>query len=169
MKVDIKLNERIAEVEFLKHEGEYFFIRVDNKVYEVDAKQLKAGVFSILHNNQSFLIDVTQGSSNKNFEVSAWNNRYNVDIIDAEAKYQMSRGKGGLGEDENIISSPMPGKIVKVMVKPGDILKAGDTVIIVSAMKMESEYKVKQDCVVSEVLVNEGDTVDSHQAMVIVE
>jgi len=169
MKLDIKLNDRIAEVEFIKHEGEIFTLSVDGKIYEIDAKQIKSGAFSMLHENQSYLIDVLETSSNKNLEVNAWNNNYAVEIIDAESKYQMSRGKGALGEDENVISSPMPGKIVKVLAKVGDHLKEGDTVIIVSAMKMESEYKVKQDCVVSEVFVNEGDTVDSHQPMVIVE
>lgn len=169
MKLEIKLNERIADVEFIKHEGDLFTIRVDDKFYDIDAKQIKSGVFSMLHDNDSYLIDVLQTSSNKNLEVNAWNNSYSVEIIDAESKYQMSRGKGALGEDENIISSPMPGKVVKVLAKVGDKLCSGDTVIIVSAMKMESEYKVKQDCIVTEVLVKEGDTVDSHQAMVLVE
>lgn len=169
MKLDIKLNDRTAEVEFIKHEGEIFTLSVDGKLYEIDAKQIKSGAFSMIHDNQSYLIDVLETSSSKNLEVNAWNNNYAVEIIDAESKYQMSRGKGALGDDENVISSPMPGKVVKVLAKIGDHLKEGDTVIIVSAMKMESEYKVKQDCVVSEILVNEGDTVDSHQPMVIVE
>jgi len=63
----------------------------------------------------------------------------------------------------------MPGKIVKIMVKKGDVLKAGDTVIVVSAMKMESEYKVKQDSTVQDILVSEGDTIEGHQPLVIVE
>ena len=54
-------------------------------------------------------------------------------------------------------------------VKKGDKVKAGETVIIVSAMKMESEYKVKQDRVVKDVKVKEGDTVDGNQPLVIVE
>lgn len=169
MKLEIKLNDRIEKVEFLKHEGSMFTIRVGEKSYEVDALELQRGVYSIIHNNKSYLIDVNQGSSNKCFEVSAWNNRYAVNVIDAEAKYQLARGKGAAADNENIISSPMPGKVVKVMVQVGDKLKAGDTVITVSAMKMESEYKVKHDCVVQEVLVSDGDTVESHQAMVIVE
>ncbi len=169
MKLEIKLNDRIAAVEFLGHQGDIFKVRVDDKVYEVNTRQVRAGVFSMIHDHNSYLIDVIKGSSNKNLEVAAWNNHYSVDIIDAEARYLMSRGKGSLGEDDNIISSPMPGKVVKVLVNVGDELKAGDTVVIVSAMKMESEYKVKQDCKVSEVLVKENDTVDSHQPMVIVE
>jgi len=169
MKLDIKINERIATVEMIENTGKTSKIKVDDQIYEVDSKEVKDGVFSILNDNKSYLIDIISGSSNKNFEVVAWNKVFPVDIIDAEAKYLMSRGQGTTGDDENVISSPMPGKIVKIMVKKGDVLKAGDTVIVVSAMKMESEYKVKQDSTVQDILVSEGDTIEGHQPLVIVE
>ena len=63
----------------------------------------------------------------------------------------------------------MPGKVVKIPVKKGDKVNAGDTVIIVSAMKMESEYKVKIDRVVKEIKVKEGDTIAANQPLIIVE
>lgn len=169
MKVDIKINDRTATVEMVENTGKAFKIKVDDKLYEVDSLEVKEGVYSILNNNKSYLIDINSGTSNKNFEVVAWNKSFPVDIIDAEAKYMMSRGKGASGDDENVISSPMPGKIVKILVAEGDEVKAGDTMVIVSAMKMESEYKVKQDSVVKEVCVAEGDTIDGHQPLVIVE
>ena len=169
MKVDIKINDRTAEVEMLENDGRVYKIKVDDKVYEIDSQQVKDGVFSVLFNNKSYLIDIIQGESHKNFEVVAWNKSFPVDIIDAEAKYLMSRGKGVAGDDENVISAPMPGKVVKILVEEGQELKAGDTAIIVSAMKMESEYKVKHDCVVKEVCVAEEDTIDGNQPLIIVE
>ena len=169
MKIDIKINDRTATVEMVENTGKTFKIKVDDKLYEVDSLEVKEGVYSILNNNKSYLIDINSGTSNKNFEVVAWNKSFPVDIIDAEAKYLMSRGKGAAGDDENVISSPMPGKIVKIMVAEGDEVKAGDTLVIVSAMKMESEYKVKQDSIVKEICVAEGDTIDGHQPLIIVE
>ncbi len=169
MKLDIKINDRIAEVEMVENSGSVFKIKVDGKLYEVDSMEVKEGVFSIINNNKSYLIDINAGTSNKNFEVTAWNKVFPVDIIDAEEKYLMSRGKGAAGDDENVISSPMPGKVVKIMVSEGQEVKAGDVAIIVSAMKMESEYKVKQDSVVKEICVAEGDNIDGHQPLIIVE
>jgi len=169
MKVDIKINDRTATVEMVENTGKTFSIKVDNKLYQVDSLEVREGVYSILNNNNSYLIDINSGTSNKNFEVVAWNKNFPVEIIDAEAKYLMSRGKGAMGDDENVISSPMPGKIVKIMVAEGDEVKAGDTMVIVSAMKMESEYKVKQDSIVKEICVAEGDTIDGHQPLIIVE
>jgi biotin carboxyl carrier protein len=53
----------------------------------------------------------------------------------------------------------MPCKIVKVFVKPGDKLKAGDSVLTMEAMKMMSNYKVAEDCTIKEVIVKEGESV----------
>jgi biotin carboxyl carrier protein len=63
----------------------------------------------------------------------------------------------------------MPGKVVEILVKPGDNVKAGETVIIVSAMKMESEYKVRKDRLIKEVKVKEGDTVSANQPLITIE
>ena len=63
----------------------------------------------------------------------------------------------------------MPGKIVKILVAEGDTVTAGQTVIIVSAMKMESEFKASKSGVISEIPVKEGDTVDGNQVLVVIE
>ena len=63
----------------------------------------------------------------------------------------------------------MPGKIVKILVAVGDAVEAGQTVIIVSAMKMESEFKAAKAGIVSEIPVKEGDTVDGNQVLVVIE
>ncbi len=74
-------------------------------------------------------------------------------------------GSDGMDEAKNIYA-PMPGKIVKILVNKGDPVEPGQTLIIVSAMKMESEYKSGISGFVSEVNVNEGDTVDGNQIMI---
>lgn len=169
MKIDVKINERIEELKMLENDGSVYKIAVGEKIYTVDSKEIKDGVFSIINNNKSYLVDISPGKSNKNFDVVAWNKVFPVEIIDAEAKYLQNRGNGNMGDDENVISSPMPGKVVKILVKEGDKLSQGQAVIIISAMKMESEYKVKQDSTVKEILVAEGDTIDGNQPLVIVE
>ena len=80
-----------------------------------------------------------------------------------------SREKKSDVEEENTILCPMPGKIIKIPVKVGDTVKSGQTAIIISAMKMESEYKVKKNGVIKEVLVKEGDTVEGNQALIVIE
>ncbi len=169
MRLDVKIGDSVSSVELLEKKGNSYVVKLDDKIFEIDSIEINPGIYSVIHNGKSYFLDIFNSSSPKKFETNGWNNSYPVEIIDAETKYQMIRGKGVSGENENIISSPMPGKIVKVLVKPGDEVKAGDTVVIVSAMKMESEYKVGKDSVVKEVLVADGDTVNGNQPLVIIE
>ena len=60
----------------------------------------------------------------------------------------------------NHIGAPMPGKVLKVNVKAGDEVKAGDVLMVTEAMKMETNIKAKADAKVAEVKFKEGDTVE---------
>ncbi len=168
MSYEIKVNDRIAQVELLSRNGNLIQVMLDNKLYELDIVEVERGVYSIIHQNTSFNVELVEAKNAKSYTVNTLYESFDVQIIDAEAKYLMSRKKDD-GEDEKVIASPMPGKVVKVLVKEGDEVKAGETVVVVSAMKMESEYKVKQDRVIKKVLVKEGDTVAGDQPMVIIE
>ena len=64
------------------------------------------------------------------------------------------------------VTSPMPGNIWKVLVKPGDSVKSGDVLIILEAMKMENEIFASADAVVASVEVKEGDSVGSGDLLV---
>jgi biotin carboxyl carrier protein len=60
----------------------------------------------------------------------------------------------------------MPGKVVKIPVNVGDQVVSGQTLIVVEAMKMQSEFKAAADRIVKEILVKEGDIVNAHQIMI---
>lgn len=59
----------------------------------------------------------------------------------------------------NVMKSPLPGKVLKVMATPGSSWKKGDTLLIIEAMKMENEILAPRDCVVEEVAVAANQTV----------
>ncbi|NOU45849.1 MAG: biotin/lipoyl-binding protein [Bacteroidales bacterium] len=168
MSYEIKINDRISNIEVLSREGNKFSILIDKRCYELDIVEVDKGVYSILHDCRSFNVELVEAKNSKSYHVNTLYETYEVEIIDAETKYLMNRRKDE-GEDQNVISSPMPGKVVKILFKEGDLVKAGETVVIVSAMKMESEYKVKQDRKIKRILVKEGDTVNGDQPMVVIE
>jgi biotin carboxyl carrier protein len=167
MSTEIKINDRTALVEVLSREGDKVRISIDGKKYDADIVMVEEGVFSILIDNKSHNIELIR-NDNKNYVVNTYARSYDVEIVDAESKYLKSRKRDDAQED-SVISSPMPGKVVKILVKEGDKVKAGDTVVIISAMKMESEYKVKKDRVIREIKVKEGDTVQANQPLVVIE
>ena len=63
------------------------------------------------------------------------------------------------------VQSPMPGKVVKVLVAVGDEVKAGAGVVVVEAMKMENELKAPRDGKVKSVTVKEGQAVEAGQTL----
>ena len=66
------------------------------------------------------------------------------------------------------VKAPMPGTVIKVKGKVGDTVKAGDTVLIIEAMKMENEVHTPVAGEVTEIHVKEGDSVNPDEALVIV-
>ncbi|MCB0806266.1 MAG: biotin/lipoyl-binding protein [Bacteroidales bacterium] len=168
MALEINIDGQSVSVELLGKEGNFHKVSIDGKVYDVDLVMVEEGVYSILYKNKSYNVELAAGKEPKTYRINTLYNSYEVDVLDAEAKYLKSRKHDEL-DTGSVVSSPMPGKVVRILVKEGDKVLAGDTVIIVSAMKMESEYKVKKDRTVKEILVKEGDTIDGNQPLIIVE
>ena len=63
------------------------------------------------------------------------------------------------------VAAPMPGNIVRVDVKQGDTVKAGQILIILEAMKMQNEIVAPKDGTVAQVVVKTGDKVDTGAAL----
>jgi biotin carboxyl carrier protein len=168
MALEVNIDGQSVSVELLAKDGDKHQVSIDGKIYLVDLVMVEKGVYSILYKNKSYNVELATGKQPKSYTINTLYNSYDVDILDAEAKYLRNRIHDDLG-DTAAISSPMPGKVVKILVNKGDKVNAGDTVIIVSAMKMESEYKVKSDRIIKDVLVKEGDTVDGNQPLILIE
>jgi len=166
MPVEIKLGKRTAWVNILKQEENILEVEVDGKKYEIDLMHTADGTFSILHEGHSYDIELVPDAAPKKYAAYTLYNTYDVEVIDAEARYLQNRNANGTGAAESKITSPMPGKVVKVFVNKGDKVSEGDTLIIISAMKMESEYKAPRDGVIKIVHVKNDDTVDGNQVLI---
>jgi len=169
MELEIKINQRLSKVKLLSRIENQIKIQVDDKIYDVDLCKVEQSEYSILHQGQSHNIEVIEGDTPKKYIANTYFNTFEIEIVDAETRYQQNRNKGGMDQTENTISTPMPGKIVRILVKPNQKVSSGQTMIVVSAMKMESEYKASRDAIVKKILVKEGDTVKSSQPLIIIE
>ena len=67
------------------------------------------------------------------------------------------------------VVAPMPGKIVRVLVKPGDGVRARQGLVVVEAMKMENEVRALGEGIVTEIHVKEGASIDAGALMVVIE
>lgn len=166
MALEIKINDRTAWVNLIQQNGNLLEVEVDGKRYNVDLLHTADGTFSILEGGHSYNIELIPHNQPKKYTAHTLYNTYEVDIIDAEARYLINRGSNGVGKSEKTISSPMPGKVVKVLVNEGDIIDEGKTAIIIAAMKMESEYKAPISGMVKKINVSEGDTIEGNQVLI---
>ncbi|MCL4747719.1 MAG: pyruvate carboxylase [Burkholderiaceae bacterium] len=64
------------------------------------------------------------------------------------------------------VAAPMPGMIVTVSVKPGQVIRAGDPLVSIEAMKMESQIRAERDATVKSVHVRSGETVAAHDLLI---
>ena len=170
MAYEVQIENRTATIDIISRDGNIIKFAIDGKPVEVDITRVENGVYSVVSEGLSYNVELIEDESdNKLYTVNTFFKNYDVEIIDAESKYLKSRKKGHTDEGETVIASPMPGKVVKILVKVGDEVKKNDTVVIVEAMKMQSEYKVSKDRIIKEICVKEGDTVTSKQPLIIVE
>jgi biotin carboxyl carrier protein len=166
MAIEIKVGNRIAWVDLRGQDGNLLEIEVDGKILKVDVMHTADGTFSILESGHSHNIELVPRNEPKKYTAYTLYQEYEVEIIDAEARYLIDRGAKGFGSAEKKISSPMPGKVVKVLVSEGESVTEGQTAVIISAMKMESEYKIPMDGKVKKVNVKDGDTIEGNQILI---
>ncbi len=167
MSYQININGEDKDIKILKRDGSLVEAEIDGRHYTLDLLKIQDGLYSVVSDGKSVNLNLVKTGSKKYTAVAA-HNHLDLEIVDAQTRYERSV-KGDDADDANVISTPMPGKVVKILVEEGQEVKAGTTVIIVSAMKMESEYKVVKDRLIKQVLVNEGDNIDGNQPLIVLE
>jgi len=160
------MDHRTAKIDLLEKDGSRYVIEVDDRKYDLDVIMVEPGIYSILYQGNSFNLELIEGDDSKNYIVNTYARTFKIEVIDAESKYLRSRGNGKNMEADKNIYSPMPGKVIKVLAKVGDRVTIGQTLVVVEAMKMQSEFKATSDREVTGVFIKEGDTVNAHQVMI---
>ena len=93
---------------------------------------------------------------------------FKVNVATGAAAAAPKAAAAGSGKT-NEITSPLPGTVVRTCVEPGDEVEAGDELVIVEAMKMETPIKAEKAGTVVEFLVNPKDVITAGQAIVVIE
>ncbi len=165
--MEIQVGNKTLEVTLLSKEGNQVKIDIDGKVYDVDVAMLENGTCSLIYDGNSYNAELIRDTGEKHYRVNLNYSTYQIDMLDSQAKYmKMRRSNSNDAAQADIITAPMPCKIVKLYVQAGDQLHEGDTVLTMEAMKMQSNYKVTADCTVKEILVHEGDSVRVEQPLI---
>jgi len=131
---------------------------------EAHVEMPEPGVYSILADGRSYDAFVTESPGG--LVVSIEGHRFEFEVRDPR---RWSRAGGGqAGEGVQTISSPMPGKVVRVLAAAGDEVRPGDGIVVVEAMKMQNEMKAGRAGKVLSVTAKEGATVAAGEVLAIV-
>lgn len=155
-KFEVIVNETRLDwkVSLKPEEGQWTHYNIPKSDY-----QLLDQSISFIFNKRSYLVDVV--GEDTHYTVYTRGSHRNIKIYNDEALLHESLKTGkSLGGDDSLVSG-MPGKIVKVYVKPGEEIKEGEPLLIMEAMKMENEMLAPSDVKIKSVHVQEGQNVES--------
>jgi biotin carboxyl carrier protein len=175
---EIEVGGRVRRVAVARS-GDRFDVTVDGRTIQVDAARIGGEMLSLIVTNQQSAIS-NQQSIDRSYEVV---------VAPDPATSQLIVSVGGLpvpvavngrrrrgGKDDHAgaggpqrIAAPMPGKVVRVLVKPGDAVHARQPLVVVEAMKMENELRALREGIVADVPAREGQSVDAGALLVVVQ
>lgn len=158
-KIDINETKRSWKINLQEEGGEWVRYEISKNDYK-----LVENVISLIFQGKSYVLDVI--GSDTEYNVYTRSAYRKVTIYNDETLLHESLKKGGAMGGADKLSAGMPGKIVKVLVKPGDIVKANQPILIMEAMKMENEMRAPQDTKIKDVLVKPADSVESGQTLI---
>lgn len=135
-----------------------FSIRIDGRVYKIGLPKI---------NREKFVLVKVEEATFK-AEVKTPRKRPALAVFEPTRVTPMRRTMAPKRDVEGAVAAPMMGKIVSVMVKKGDHVKAGQIVCILEAMKMENEITTPKAGIVQEVCVFEGSSVSEGETLFVV-
>ena len=161
--VQAKVNGK--EFEIISNEDGY---SINGNSFQWDKVKISDGYFHILYQNKSYNAEVVLiDKVTKSFTFKINGSNYTVTLKD---KFDLLLEKMGMTSVDsgkiNNVKAPMPGLIIDLKVKPGDLVKPGDQLLILEAMKMENILKAQGEGIVKNVKVKKGDTVEKGQVLV---
>ncbi len=138
---------------------------IDGRALEADAVEVAPGIYSILIGGACFEARVEPDAMS--LRVTIAGREYAAQIRDPR-QWRRNRGAALEAEGSQRVLAPMPGKVVRVLVKAGEAVEIGKGILVVEAMKMQNEVRSPKSGKIDRVLVSEGQAVSAGEVLAIV-
>ena len=103
------------------------------------------------------------------YEATVEGQTFIIEVPNAQAAPRARRGVGAKKKKSGTVSASIPGKVVTVEVKKGDVVKEGQVILILEAMKMQNEIQAPVDGTVINVACEEGQAIEANVPLVVIE
>ena len=158
MKYEVRIAGKTRTVELLRDAARWQ-ISLDGAPTDADAIEIAPGIFSILLNGQSHEIRVAPNPDGS-LTIQSGPHEFKAEVADPRA--WRGRKHGAVeAEGRQQIVAPMPGKVIRLLVKPGDKVEAGQGLLVVEAMKMQNEVKSPKTGTVEKLQAKENQAVNA--------
>jgi len=143
----VRLDDRELHVNFLQVDPGLYSLLIEGRSYEIDLLKLEDALM-VLVNGQPFRVEIQE---------------------ERERRLRVAVGKAEIKAGKRAVAAPMPGKVVRLLVRSGDAVRPGDGLVVVEAMKMENELKAPAAGTVKEIRVEEGKAVSGGDVLLVIE
>ena len=175
MKFEVEIADRPRTVE-IRRVADGYQVSVDGRTRFVNALRINDESWSLLLRDDSGVrsVEAVVVPQGRNGGLDVHVNGFHIPVQLKGGLGRRTRDAGGGSVAARVagplrITAPMPGKVVRLLVKAGDDVKARQGLVVVEAMKMENELRAARDGRVREVLVTEGQSVDAGALLVVIE
>jgi biotin carboxyl carrier protein len=168
---EIELNGRIRSVsiERVPAHLHHYRVTVDGVARLVDAVRIDEGLLSLILSDgdgASHQVAVTDGASPGEQTVILSEGALQV-VVNGRRARRGADAAGAAGEQR--ILAPMPGKVLRILARPGDEVTLRQPLVVIEAMKMENELASPKAGRVKEVSIAEGQSVEAGRLLLVVE
>ena len=162
MKRTLLIGNDTYDVELTRQDG-LTTLRWDGEVEELDILAVEPGSWSVIIEGKS--VDVHLDAAKHPdpdvhaFRASLFDGAYEFALQDP--RKALLAAASGTAASGGVLTAPMPGKVVKLLVKEGDLVSEGQPLLIMEAMKMQNELRANSEGRVTKITTSEGATVET--------
>ncbi len=169
MKRTLIVGKESLDVELVHLDGTTTLVW-EGESHPVDIQEMESGCYSILMDGRSVEVRLDPARSadpeTHAYRAMLYDGAYEFGLVDPRRALLGASGAGGASG--GVLASPMPGKVVKVLVAQGEAVQEGQTLVVMEAMKMQNELKSKLTGTVATIHVQEGATVETGSPLITV-
>jgi biotin carboxyl carrier protein len=172
--VDVQVGGTRYRVD-VRRDGPEWIVSLDGRTCRVDARQV-AGGWSLLIGPEAADASGARRSYDVAIDAGSHGLRVHVDGIPIPVSFpglqrrtRRQDANAAAGSGQQVVAAPMPGRVVKVLVAPGDVVADRQAVAVLEAMKMQNDVRVARAGRVAEVRAIEGALVEAGAVLVVID
>jgi len=168
MNLTVSCDDREFPVTLHAHPGNRMEFTIDGRCYKATIRDFEGSALAFTIDGEPYSILYSEDKDHRE-NISIAGHIFTMKRMDFLPNDLIAASSESIGSDHSHVNAPMPGKVIKIHVKPGDEVKKGNVLLILEAMKMENNIIAFRDAKIKEVNVNINNLVEVHTPLVVFE